>query len=143
VNAEFNWWLLIVGVVGGAGLLWLVLGDWSRREEEVGEAERARESAWIADAMRDEGAAVDPATAQSVLRLHRAWLRETGAYDPLEDELTVRDTDMAPMAADGPRQAGEARPAGQPVAATASGWRDPTPVDRHRPERPAPPGDVG
>jgi hypothetical protein len=86
VNAEFNWWLLIVGVVGGAGLLWLVLGDWSRREEEVGTAERAREAEWIADVLRADGAAVDPATTEQVLRLHRTWLRETGAYDPLDDE---------------------------------------------------------
>jgi hypothetical protein len=86
VNAEFNWWLLIVGIVGGAGLVWLILGDWSRREEEVGEAERARESEWIAETMRDEGAKIDPATAEEVLRRHRVWLRETGDYDPLDDE---------------------------------------------------------
>jgi hypothetical protein len=91
MNAEFNWWLLIVGVVGGAGLLWLVLGDWSRREEEVAAAERARESEWIAEALREEGRAVDPATAREVLRLHRTWLRETGAYDPLEDDEAAVD----------------------------------------------------
>ena len=86
MNAEFNWWLLIVGLVGGAGLVWLILGDWSRREEEVGDAERARESAWIAETMRDEGTAIDPGTAEEVLRRHRVWLRETGDYDPLDDE---------------------------------------------------------
>ena len=86
MNAEFNWWLLIVGVVGGAGLLWLVLGDWSRREEEVGETERAREAEWIAGELHADGAQVDAATADAVLRLHRTWLRETAAYDPLEDE---------------------------------------------------------
>jgi hypothetical protein len=75
--------------VGGAGLLWLVLGDWSRREEEVGAAERARESEWIADVLRTEGASLDAATAEDVLRLHRTWLRETGAYDPLEDEAAA------------------------------------------------------
>ena len=89
MNAEFNWWLLIVGVVGGAGLLWLVLGDWSRREEEVGAAERAREAEWIADVLRADGAPVDPATTEQVLRLHRTWLRETGAYDPLDDEAST------------------------------------------------------
>jgi hypothetical protein len=86
VNAEFNWWLLIVGLVGGAGLVWLILGDWSRREEEVGEAERVRESEWIAEAMRDEGTRIDPATAEEVLRRHRVWLKETGDYDPLDDD---------------------------------------------------------
>lgn len=93
MNAEFNWWLLIVGVVGGAGLLWLVLGDWSRREEEVGERERAREAAWIADVLHADGATVDAATAEAVLRLHRTWLRETAAYDPLDDEITDEPAD--------------------------------------------------
>jgi hypothetical protein len=35
VNAEFNWWLLIVGLVIGAALVYLVLADSSRRESEV------------------------------------------------------------------------------------------------------------
>jgi len=89
MNAEFNWWLLIVGVVGGAGLLWLVLGDWSRREEEVGAVERAREAEWIAEVLRADGAPVDPATTEEILRLHRTWLRETGGFDPLEDEVVA------------------------------------------------------
>jgi hypothetical protein len=97
VNAEFNWWLLIVGLVGGAGLVWLILGDWSRREEEVGDAERARESEWIAETMRDEGAPIDAATAEEVLRRHRVWLRETGDYDPLDEEWAMTtDAESAP-----------------------------------------------
>jgi hypothetical protein len=102
VNAEFNWWLLIVGLVGGAGLVWLILGDWSRREEEVGEAERARESAWIAETMRDEGTAIDPGTAEEVLRRHRVWLRETGDYDPLDDEWALAAEATAEPTADLP-----------------------------------------
>ena len=35
VNAEFNWWLLIVGLVVGAGLVWLVVLDSRRREADV------------------------------------------------------------------------------------------------------------
>lgn len=100
MNAEFNWWLLIVGLVGGAGLVGLILGDWSRREEEVGEAERARESAWIAETMRDEGTAIDPGTAEEVLRRHRVWLRETGDYDPLDDAWTLAAEATAEPTAD-------------------------------------------
>ena len=103
MNAEFNWWLLIVGLVGGAGLVWLILGDWSRREEEVGDAERARESAWIAETMRDEGTAIDPGTAEEVLRRHRVWLRETGDYDPLDDEwATAAEPAAEPTPTDEP-----------------------------------------
>jgi len=35
VNAEFNVWLLIVGLVVGAGLVWLVIMDTRRREVEI------------------------------------------------------------------------------------------------------------
>src|SRR5437667_12498274 len=48
MNTEFNWWLLTVGIVVGAGLVWLVLADVRRREDEVGKAERRFEAAWIA-----------------------------------------------------------------------------------------------
>jgi hypothetical protein len=60
MNAEFNWWLLIVGLVVGAGLVWLVIADWSRREEDLSEDERAVESAWIAEALRERGESIDP-----------------------------------------------------------------------------------
>ena len=78
MNAEFNWWLLIVGLVAGAGLVWLVIADWSRREQDVSEEERAAESAWIAQEMRDGGDDMDPATASQILALHREYLRRTG-----------------------------------------------------------------
>jgi hypothetical protein len=35
VNGEFNWWLLILGLVIGAGLVWLVLADTRRRASDL------------------------------------------------------------------------------------------------------------
>jgi hypothetical protein len=131
VNAEFNWWLLIVGLVGGAGLVWLILGDWSRREEEVGDLERARESEWIAETMRDEGTRIDATTAEEVLRRHRVWLRETGDYDPLDDEWATateaeRDTERA--AAERPA-AERAAAAAAPVPVKTQGPPPETPIE--------------
>jgi hypothetical protein len=74
VNAEFNWWLLIVGLVAGAGLVWLVLADSARRDADVEAEEIPMEAAWIAATMRDDGEQIDPRTADRVLRLHRAYL---------------------------------------------------------------------
>ena len=85
MNAEFNWWLLIVGLVVGAGLVWLVIADWSRREEDLALDERAAESAWIADALRGRGEPLDPATADEILELHRAYLRQTAGFEPADD----------------------------------------------------------
>jgi hypothetical protein len=74
VNAEFNYWLLIVGLVIGAGLVWLVLADSNRRESEIADAELPLEATWISEALRDDGRVVDPPTVERVLRLHRAYL---------------------------------------------------------------------
>ncbi|MEX2011586.1 MAG: hypothetical protein WEF51_05075 [Chloroflexota bacterium] len=74
MNAEFNWWLLIVGLVAGAALVWLVLADSARRDADVEDDEIPMEAAWIAAAMRDDGEEIEPRTADRVLRLHRAYL---------------------------------------------------------------------
>jgi hypothetical protein len=82
--SEFNWWLLIVGLVVGAGLVWLILADSQRRDSEISEAELPAEAAWIAATMDDAGQPLDSGTAERVLRLHRAYL---ASLPP--DELTV------------------------------------------------------
>ena len=70
MNAEFNWWLLIVGLVVGAGLVWYVVFDGRRREIDIAETERAREATWLSAALADEGHDVSPATALRLLELH-------------------------------------------------------------------------
>jgi hypothetical protein len=74
VNAEFNWWLLIVGLVIGGGLVWLVLLDSRRREDEVSDRERSLEAAWLSETLTAEGTALSPAAAERVLQLHAEYL---------------------------------------------------------------------
>jgi hypothetical protein len=74
MNAEFNWWLLIVGVVVGAVLTYLVLADSARRERDVAEREVPAEAAWLARSLTDEGRPVDGDTAEALLRAHRRYL---------------------------------------------------------------------
>jgi hypothetical protein len=84
VNAEFNVWLLIVGLVVGAGLVWLVIMDSRRRESEVDATERLREAAWLSAVMAEDGVQVSPDTADRLLVLHRAYLEAPppdGAFD--------------------------------------------------------------
>jgi hypothetical protein len=85
VNAEFNVWLLIVGLVVGAGLVWLVIMDSRRRESEVDAVERLREAAWLSAVLAEDGVDVSPDTADRLLLLHRAYLEAPppdGAFDP-------------------------------------------------------------
>ena len=74
MNAEFNWWLLIVGLVVGAGLVWFVVLDTRRREEDVEGIERAREAAWLTSTLADEGYDVPVEAAERLLSLHRRYL---------------------------------------------------------------------
>jgi hypothetical protein len=111
VNAEFNWWLLIVGLVVGAALVYLVLADASRRESEVSAEEVPREAAWIASILGDEGDPIPPETAERVLELHRAYLASPPPDAPVEvtDPEPV-DAAERPAVADGEVPVERSRP---------------------------------
>jgi hypothetical protein len=74
VIAEFNVWLLIVGLVVGAGLAWLVMMDGRRRETEIDAVELPREAAWLSAVLAEDGYDVSPEAAEQALLLHRAYL---------------------------------------------------------------------
>jgi hypothetical protein len=74
VNAEFIVWALVVGLVLGAGLVWLVIMDSRRRELDVEAVERPLEAAWLSAVMAEDGYDVSPETAERLLDLHRSYL---------------------------------------------------------------------
>ena len=82
MNAEFNWWLLIVGLVLGASLTWLVMSESVRRDIDVSESEAHSESRWIATVMSGAGKAMPPERVEDVLRLHREYLAAPPPDDP-------------------------------------------------------------
>ena len=89
--AEFNVWLLIVGLVVGAGLAWLVMMDGRRRETEIDAVELPREAAWLSAVLTEDGYDVSPEAAEQALLLHRAYL---GAPPP--DPAPEASPDPAP-----------------------------------------------
>jgi hypothetical protein len=123
VNAEFNWWLLIVGLVTGAGLVWLVVLDSRRRESDVDAVETAREALWLSTILGEEGAHVTPATAERLLELHKAYLASPPPDDP-DEEVVDPDADEEPVDAydrprepqDWPSRTGSASVAGDPTS---------------------------
>lgn len=72
--AEFQWWLLLVGLAAGGGLVAIVMLDSRRREEDLADAERRAEATWIADRLYAREGALDPDTVAEVLRVHREYL---------------------------------------------------------------------
>ena len=105
MNAEFNVWLLIVGLVVGAGLVWLVVMDSRRREADVDATERPREAAWLSAVMTEDGYEVSPDAAERILELHRAYL-EAPPPDEVETDATV---EAAPVEDDEPATTEERR----------------------------------
>ncbi|MEX1168746.1 MAG: hypothetical protein WEE50_01250 [Chloroflexota bacterium] len=86
MNAEFNVWLLIVGLVVGAGLVWVVMMDGRRREADIDAVELPREAAWLSAVLAEDGYEVSPETAEQVLLLHRAYLGAPPPDPVAEDE---------------------------------------------------------
>jgi hypothetical protein len=85
VNAEFNWWLIIVGLVIGAGIVWLVLDDSRRREVDVDASERSAEARWIAEALRRDGRTIDDDDVLAVLDEHASYLSAPPPDDVMPD----------------------------------------------------------
>lgn len=94
--AVFDWWLLIVGVLVGAGLVWLVLADSARREADILDDELPVEAAWLSATLADEGRQVDQPTAERLLRLHRLYLASLPPdEEPAMDPEPIADTEHA------------------------------------------------
>ena len=109
MNAEFNWWLLIVGLVLGAALTWLVMADLTRHDEDVDAAEQEGEARWIATTLADSGHPIAADRVAEVLRLHRDYL----AGPPPDDPVLNADDDEAGH----PARSSAAGPASSPAAA--------------------------
>jgi hypothetical protein len=84
MNAEFNWWLLIVGLVVGAALTWLVMSESVRRDIDVTETEQRGEARWISTLVSGAGRPIAPERVEEILRLHREYLAAPPPDDPIE-----------------------------------------------------------
>lgn len=99
--AEFQWWLLIVGLVAGGGLVAVVQMDGRRRDEDIAGLERQAEANWIVNRLSRRPDGPDARLVNAVLRLHREYLQL-----PPPDRLVIAETGED---AEAPRP-GSARP---------------------------------
>jgi len=93
--AEFQWWLLLVGLVAGGSLVAVVSMDSRRREQDIGELEQRAEATWIADQLAGR-AALDAADVEAVLRAHREYL----SLQPPDRLIVEEDDDLGAFALD-------------------------------------------
>jgi hypothetical protein len=96
--AEFQWWLLIVGLVAGGGLVAVVQMDSRRRDDDLAELEQRAEVTWITDRL-PAAVAAERRTVEHVLRLHREYLR-LPPPDRLVSVETGEDVEAPPRAPD-------------------------------------------
>ncbi len=97
MGSEFSIWLLLVGLVAGGALTWLVMGELSRRDDEMSERELRAEATWLANTIERPG--FDAALAEDVLQAHRRYL----GYPPPDalispDELAVLEQQAVEVA---------------------------------------------
>lgn len=71
--AEFQWWLLLVGLVAGGGLVAVVFLDGARREQDLEEDELPAEAQLIASRLAARGRDLEPDDVEAVLREHREY----------------------------------------------------------------------
>lgn len=85
--AEFQWWLLLVGLVAGGGIVAVVYLDGARREQDLDDSELPAEAYWIATRLAARGARVDPVDVEAVLREHREYrqLPPPDRLEPVDD----------------------------------------------------------
>ncbi|MEX1295689.1 MAG: hypothetical protein AB1Z67_05920 [Candidatus Limnocylindrales bacterium] len=67
-------WLLLVGLALGAGGATLLFLRLPREEDDLGEAERRSEAAWISATIERHGGTAPETLTEEVLDLHRAYL---------------------------------------------------------------------
>ena len=106
--AEFDWWLLIVGLVLGAGLTWLVVSESRREDGDLDERERASEIAWIVARLKRAYPRLTVAQVESVLAEHRAYLAAPPPDpDPASEPAAGRPSGGAPAPASDSERAEE------------------------------------
>jgi hypothetical protein len=125
VNAEFNWWLLVVGLVVGAGLTWLVLADLRRHENEVDAAELEPEAAWIAGRLAAAARPLSVEAVAAVLHAHREYLHMgPGELDAIRAASgSPEATATLPAAGPAPERAGGDGPDGNAADQSRGGTR--------------------
>jgi hypothetical protein len=90
--AEFNLWLLVLGIAAGAAVTWVVIGTISRNDDEVAAEEQVAEAEWIARTIEEHGGRAPSELVTQILALHRRYL-QGGAVIPVPEPEPEADAD--------------------------------------------------
>jgi hypothetical protein len=166
MNDGFAWWLIVLGIAIGVGLVWVFVVRLPRSELDVEAPEMPIEADWISRNIESYGGIAPQPLVEEVLELHRqylttgptplppTWRPSANGHEPEvrsglrpeQEPAVASGLQSAPEAA--PESAPEAAPESAPEADTGSGAvataryarpaEDPTPAEAWLPSA-APP----
>src|SRR3954468_19103183 len=90
MNDGFSWWLVVLGIAVGIGLVWLFTVRLPVGDSDVDAEERAEEANWISETIQSWGGVAPTPLVQEVLELHQRYLngdRSIGAPADADDAL--------------------------------------------------------
>jgi hypothetical protein len=74
MNDGFAWWLIVLGIAIGVGLVWLFLVKLPRTESDVDDSEMVAEAVWISQTIENYGGVAPQALVEEILEMHRQYL---------------------------------------------------------------------
>ena len=101
MNDGFAWWLIVLGIAIGVGLVWIFVVRLPRSETDVDASEVATEADWISRNIEGYGGVAPQPLVEEVLDLHREYLvRGATPLPPAWQRIPngqVPETSFAPM----------------------------------------------
>lgn len=95
--AEFQWWLLLLGLVAGGGIVAVVYMDGARRDQDIADDELPAEAVWVMERLSARGRMIDADTVQDVLLEHRSYRTEPppDRLEPVNDSGDIANQTSA------------------------------------------------
>ena len=91
MNDGYAWWLVLVGLAVGLGVMWLALVQLPRDDDDIDLDERDHEAAWIGATIESRGGICPQPLALEVLELHHEYLVSSGGGAPVRTRATSPD----------------------------------------------------
>ena len=95
MNDGYAWWLVLVGLAVGLGVMWLALVRLPRDEDDIDLDEREHEAGWIGATIESRGGICPQPLAVEVLELHHEYLISSGGGAPLRPRVSEPEPEVA------------------------------------------------